>query len=712
MDFWKNLHPLLRRAEIEDNRTANGAILHAIAESLTASEKKIILDKVQESFATTSGKYLNYWGKWFGLPRLDNETDDHYRNRIKEYLLLGRGTKPSIINAVRQFLQDTNAYISIYEPWKNIFILDKSKLDGVDHMVGDYYRYGVIDVSIGVPMTDEILKVIEAFKPAGVKVYTTYNPLMNKDNKITHLGVQQADTRTHIYLDMGSKDANGGIQLGLDDYNFTKLRLSKLKSFRLDSSKIDGSDILSSPNAQSHDADNLLLSTSENEKLYKNPYSQEAKAKPTVKYSFRGLINPNIRARLSLNFVNNAEVVIQSISSDEIVHNGSKLEGGFTQVTLSGVAPDRTTGVQVAIDNRTSFTDNLVKNSHKQFHNDGTEQFPISFDLAKDLGSSRIVTKIDFTVSNLKNTGYLAIVDGQDTDKWENLVPESIAAKPPNTSDKDSFVIDKSKLGSDDVLTRGSSDTKPTQPITDNGTYTYTLTTDKHPLKDKATSNRVFVKTNLDADIDIKIKLSTYSTNMDMNWSPYLNEEGYYNDYLIKSFKLASGDTPNLQWSPAPDEVEIVTPYYVDIINNTNVKLIENDVRKTKSYNVNGAKLSFAKLHNRNIALNTGVPIVKQDIEFIDKLYDLSMPIVKGKTYTVLLNFASNDVDKRKRLVISTGVTNEEVLNTPLYTAGDAKTYNGMFTAKADDNSKLLKLSIQNGSASDLYILNFKLGVD
>lgn len=712
MNFWENLHPLLRRKENEDRRSANGSILHAIANSLTESEQKLIYDKVQESLATATLSYLDYWGSWFGVPRKPNENDSDYRERMKAYLLLGRGTKQSIIDAIRRFLQDTNSFIDIYEPWKNIFILDKSKLDGEDHLLGDYYRYGVIDVSLGIPLTDDILKVIDAFKPVGVKVYTNYNPLMNKDNKVTNLGMASSDIQTHIYLDMGSKYANTGIQLGLDDYDYTKARLSKLKPFVLDKSKIDSTDILASPNSKPYDADNLLLSTSENEQHRKNSYAQEAKAKPTVKYSFRGLINPDIRAKIALNFLNNAEVVIQSISSDEIVHNGSKLEGGFTQVTLSGVAPDKTASVQVAVDNRTSFTDNLVKKSHAKFHNDGTEQYPIFFDLAKDLGSSKIVTKIDFTVSNLKNSGYLAIVDGQDTDNWANLVPESITVKPPESSDKDSFTLDKSRIDNSDVLIRGVAKDKIPQPIEDNGTYTYTLTTNKHPLKQGATANRIFVKTNLDADIDIKVKLATYSLKMDMNWSPYLNEEGYYNDYLIKSFKLASGDNPNLQWTPAPEEVDMVTPYYVDIINNTNVKLVENDLRKTKSYNALGAKLSFAKLHNRNIALNTGVPIIKQAVGSIDKLYDLSMPIVKGKTYTVLLNFASNDVDKRKRLLITTGVTNEVILDTSLYTAGDDKTYNGTFTAKEDDNSKMLKLSINNGIASDLYILNFKLGVD
>jgi hypothetical protein len=712
MNFWKNLHPLLRRNEHEDINSANGAVLHAIANSLTKAENKVIADRFRESLQTASSEYLDYWGTWFGLLRKQEETDDHYRERMKHYLLLARGTKNAIIDAIRYYLDDTNSYINIYEPWKNVFTLDKSKLDSADHLQGNYYRYGVIDISLGVPLDDNILRVIEAFKPVGVKVYSNYNPLMNKDFKVTYLGTQDADTRLHLYIDLGGVGDNAGIQLGLDDYNFKKVRLSNLDIFVLDKSKLDSNNILTNPEAPLHKLDNMLLGTSETEQLRKLPFVQDVFAKPTVRYTFRGFINPSIRARISLNFLNDANVIINSVDSKEIKHNSGKLQGGFSEVNLTSIAPDRTTSVQIAIDNRTSYTDNLVKNSHVVFHSSAKNEFPVAFDLGKDLGSTRIVTKVEFTVTNLKNTGYLAIVDGQDTGNWETLVPQSITTSPPNVSSNERFKLDRSKLDSANELTRANIKIEPVQPISANGTYTYTLETDKHVLKDNAKNNRIFVKTNLDADIDLKVKLAVKTADTDMAWSHYLNEEGYYNDYLIKAFKLVSGDSPNLSWTPAPSEVQKASPYYVDIVSNTNIKLIERELRATKTYNARGAKLSFAKLHNRNIALNTGIPVVKQNLANSVKLYDLSLPIVKGKSYTVLMNYASDDVDKAKRIVITVADTDEEVLNVPLYTDGDNKTYNGVYNATKDIKDKYLTLSIKNGVASDLYILNFKLGID
>lgn len=713
MNFWKVLHPLLSREENNNTRTGNGAVLHAIANSLTSVENKVIADRPLESLATSTGVYLDYWGNWWGLPRKNNETDDHYRKRMEHYLLLPRGTKQSIINAIRYHLQDKNCYVDVYEPWQNVFILDKSKLDGVDHLQGAYYRYGVIDVSMDRPITKDILDVIDRFKPVGVKVYTNYNPLMSKDMQVTYLGEQSALTLDDIDLEYGTDFDTSSILLGLDDYDYNTANIANKNLFKLDNSKLDSDDILANPSSISYAADNMLLGTSDKVQKRHNYYSQIVDAKPSLNYSFCGFINPDIRARVSLNFLNDANFPLATISSEDIRHDSGKLSGGFTRVELSGKAPEKTSGVEIAIDNRTSITDNQVKKSHTTFHNDGTDTCPVFFDLANDLGGQTVTTKVEFTVTNLKNKGYLAIVDGTDTGDWNNLAPLSVENKPPQQSDVPRFILDKSKLDSGKELAKANLGIKPVPPITENGTYTYELTSVKHPLKKDATANRIAVKTNLDADVEVKVKVATYnSTELDMNWSVYKDEDGYYNDYLIKEFKLVSGDSPNLHWTPAPTEVEKPSPYYVDIVKNTNVKFSEVELRNTKKYNKQGAKISFAKLHNRNIALKTGLPISKQNIDKIDKLYELSIPIKAGNTYTVLMNYASDDASDSKKIIISAGNSNEEVLNTGLSTKGDIKTYHGTYTAKSDIKEQYLNLKIENGTASDLYILNFKLGID
>lgn len=100
-----------------------------------------------------------------------SEDDEHYRERIIRYVLLKRGTIPAIQDAIRDWLDDPDANVTIYEPWKNIFYTNKSKLNGSDHLMGYYYRYGIIDITVDQPFTPDIANVINRFKPAGVKWY-------------------------------------------------------------------------------------------------------------------------------------------------------------------------------------------------------------------------------------------------------------------------------------------------------------------------------------------------------------------------------------------------------------------------------------------------------------------------------------------------------------------------------------------------------------
>lgn len=41
----------------------------------------------QLSFSTTTGKWLTFWGLFFGIPRFSGESDAFYANRIKETIL-------------------------------------------------------------------------------------------------------------------------------------------------------------------------------------------------------------------------------------------------------------------------------------------------------------------------------------------------------------------------------------------------------------------------------------------------------------------------------------------------------------------------------------------------------------------------------------------------------------------------------------------------
>lgn len=219
MSFIKHLLPAWRR-ELVDKSQANEAILTALDKELTTAEEDAIVGKVELSLETSTGEWLNQYGDIFGVVRRDEEDDDTYRSRIIEYVKLKRGTIPAIKLAIRDFLQDFESHIEIYEPYTNIFYLNRSKLNGKDHMLGHYYTFAVIDIKLSRPFPLSIIEVIDAFRPAGVRVHLTFRPNgHNPDADIIEMplaGSNFDDTSTRLT-----------IMNGLDDILRGHLTLSK-----------------------------------------------------------------------------------------------------------------------------------------------------------------------------------------------------------------------------------------------------------------------------------------------------------------------------------------------------------------------------------------------------------------------------------------------------------------------------------------------------
>lgn len=255
MNFWKNLHPLLRREENTDEGSANGAVLHAIAGALSDAETELIPSKMQSSLNTASGSYLDYWGYWFGVIRKNNEDDDSYRYRIVQYLLLGRGTVASIIRGIKYALDDQSATITIYEPWQNIFYLDKSKMDSSYYMQGSYYRYGVITVNIDRPLDESIWLAIQAFKPAGVRIAVEYNATLSYLAEPTLLAKLDSQANSFLTLNYGNNNEDSVLTLGL---NAESQPYPDTNKFILDESLLDSTATLSAVDTFLLNEDNSL----------------------------------------------------------------------------------------------------------------------------------------------------------------------------------------------------------------------------------------------------------------------------------------------------------------------------------------------------------------------------------------------------------------------------------------------------------------------
>lgn len=220
----------------------NFAVLNALNYELTQAEQETIASKIQSSLESATDTYLDTWGDWFGVYRKDGWDDEYYRARIIRELLLKRGTIPAIIDALVDFLNDNGAVVQIYEPWRNIFYTNKSKLNGDDHLMGYYYRFAIIDISIDRPFPPEIVEIIKAFKPAGVLFYLRLDTSLAK-NKTT---VESP----YVYLDVTNKtelEFLNGLYYDLrGNINLSDQRTQVVGNniFHTNNSKLNGEDVL------------------------------------------------------------------------------------------------------------------------------------------------------------------------------------------------------------------------------------------------------------------------------------------------------------------------------------------------------------------------------------------------------------------------------------------------------------------------------------
>lgn len=244
-NFLKNLHPLLRRKKNpKDNEDVNYALIKVLNEEMNLIEQDAIESKLQSSLKSSTGTYLDNFGDWFGVYRKKDEDDEKYRARIIKYLLLKRGTNNAIIEAIKDYLEDSNADVSIYEPFRNIFYTNKSHLNGQDHLMGYYYNFAIINVSIGSYFPVEVVDVINEFKPAGVKFYVTYdgggtntgNSIIKVLDEPVNIDVYQNIDRLSGY----SETFYGHINMGLRKVNYD----SETDIFKTNRSKINSNDVL------------------------------------------------------------------------------------------------------------------------------------------------------------------------------------------------------------------------------------------------------------------------------------------------------------------------------------------------------------------------------------------------------------------------------------------------------------------------------------
>ena len=282
MSFLKHLLPGWKRG-IEDKRRANAAILSALDRELKDTEAETIRSKVLLSLHTSSGEWLDQYGKIFGVLRNDSEKDENYRQRIINYVLLKRGTIPAIKDAIREFLQDFDSEIEVYEPYTNVFILNKSKLNGPDHMLGEYYTTAVMDIRLSRPFPKGIMDIINEFKPAGVTVRLTYRPGANNSKApIIGSGAEESDKITSGSMIKIMNGMNDRIRGHLNLTARSRGEQDGSGIFILNKSKLNSSDRLTGSFAVGNPSFNLASYSTEDKRFTNSSTISDVLAETTA----------------------------------------------------------------------------------------------------------------------------------------------------------------------------------------------------------------------------------------------------------------------------------------------------------------------------------------------------------------------------------------------------------------------------------------------
>lgn len=178
-----NLHPLHGykiRGLREPSGKENDAFIDALQKGLDDAEDDMYQAKLDSFLDTSRGRWLDYWGSWLGLHRLDRD-DNTYREALKEHVLHKRDTIDALREAIAKYLKTNIGNIFIYEPFRDMFIWNGSRWNTYKFWPSTYYRYAVIDVQIDNPFNNVVSEIINLFRPAGV--YWVITSLVNVLNK-------------------------------------------------------------------------------------------------------------------------------------------------------------------------------------------------------------------------------------------------------------------------------------------------------------------------------------------------------------------------------------------------------------------------------------------------------------------------------------------------------------------------------------------------
>jgi len=190
--------------------------LYNITESLRQAIEEAGIDvetgKKMMYLASAEGKWVDHWGSYFGVSRLANENDDHYKQRIIDEIIRPKQTVEGIIDCIATYTGLNKNQITVFEPFVKLRSLDFGATTDTTYLSGwDYWTWAVIDIQIPIQIDEGLTRIInELTKAYGVKVFI--------------------NTQSNIYITYSQFDITEEAH-SLSEIDFNQIKVSYITDF-------------------------------------------------------------------------------------------------------------------------------------------------------------------------------------------------------------------------------------------------------------------------------------------------------------------------------------------------------------------------------------------------------------------------------------------------------------------------------------------------
>ena len=183
--FYKSLCALYN-LNIDKNGETKSVLIDAVYHALLIGKEGLDETKLQMALKTATGSWLDYWGEFYGVLRLFDESDEEYRFRIIDEITSLKVTIPALKQGVTRYLNTyqkedvRSSDVQVFEPWTDLIKLDeRGALDGRGRIIDyHYWNYAVVDISLPDTrfISRDLIEYLNKIKAAGVKLEFTTAP--------------------------------------------------------------------------------------------------------------------------------------------------------------------------------------------------------------------------------------------------------------------------------------------------------------------------------------------------------------------------------------------------------------------------------------------------------------------------------------------------------------------------------------------------------